>query len=158
MLSKFLSSFCFMGHSSNLEVFFPKENNKHNLNEIHHLARQGSTREDHEFRPKQLLVGQEDNNVAASLDLKVKIPSLDEAEREKEYYDSNEGFKTPTSPEHRIPAMLPYPPAPRKPKSAKRKSFQPRTVLDVSQEIESLFPVDIGVAGKSKKIKLLPNS
>ncbi|XP_027347773.1 cyclin-dependent protein kinase inhibitor SMR14-like [Abrus precatorius] len=182
MLSRFLS-FCFMDVSSNLEGFSHEEKHVNDTldTEFNLLVRQGSTREENELRPKQQLVQerdddkeQEDHEVdlqqqqnlavpvlsAAYLGLKLKIPSLGEEEREKDD-SSNEGLKTPTSPKHKIPVSLPYPPAPRKPKprpSTKRKGCHPRIVLDVSQEIESFFSsqfsVDIGAAGKNKKVKL----
>lgn len=71
----------------------------------------------------------------------------------------NNGFKTPTSLDQKIPATLKCPPAPRKPKSlpsTKRKAHHhQRVLLDLSSEIESLFPpalfADLG--GKVKKKK-----
>ncbi|XVE61871.1 hypothetical protein DITRI_Ditri06bG0074000 [Diplodiscus trichospermus] len=61
--------------------------------------------------------------------------------------DDDDGFKTPTSLDQKIPAMKQCPPAPRKPKpllSNKRKASTPSCVrnlqLDLSQEVESLFP------------------
>ncbi|XVF55291.1 hypothetical protein PTKIN_Ptkin06aG0025100 [Pterospermum kingtungense] len=56
--------------------------------------------------------------------------------------DDDDGFKTPTSLDQKIPVMKQCPPAPRKPKptpSNKRKASI-NLVLDLSQEVESLFP------------------
>ncbi|PPD87572.1 hypothetical protein GOBAR_DD15477 [Gossypium barbadense] len=75
--------------------------------------------------------------------------------------NDNDGFKTPTSLDHKIPAatILKCPPAPRKPKSlpiisspAKRKSLRRRILLDLTKEIESLFPPAL-IADLGNKIK-----
>ncbi|KAJ6699603.1 hypothetical protein OIU79_012794 [Salix purpurea] len=73
----------------------------------------------------------------------------------------DDGSKTPTSLDHRI-SITKCPPAPRKPKpflSRKRKESPPpaRTSLqlDLSQEIEALFPSTI-VADLQKKMKKSP--
>ncbi|KAL6987608.1 hypothetical protein U1Q18_013353 [Sarracenia purpurea var. burkii] len=70
----------------------------------------------------------------------LKTPLLGEFE-----VDDNDGFKTPTSLEHRIPAATQCPPAPRKLSSrplTKRKA-SPRVrrnlQLDLSEEVESTF-------------------
>ncbi|XP_039026374.1 cyclin-dependent protein kinase inhibitor SMR10-like [Hibiscus syriacus] len=74
--------------------------------------------------------------------------------------ENDDGFKTPTSLDHRIPAILKCPPAPRKPKSLpikspKRKAFRRRILLDLTKEMESLFPpallADLG--NKIKKVR-----
>ncbi|GAV69467.1 hypothetical protein CFOL_v3_12968 [Cephalotus follicularis] len=61
--------------------------------------------------------------------------------------EENDGFKTPTSLEHKMPVIKQCPPAPRKPKPTKRKisSTAPRKklLLDLSQEVESMFPMPI---------------
>lgn len=100
------------------------------------------------------------SNVKFSTNLKINIPSYKEEIKDDSL---NDGFKTPTSEEHKIPAMLS--PPPRKPKqlrpSTKRKGCcRPQILLDLTQEIESLFPfnVDLGSNGKNKKVKLLTNS
>ncbi|OAY51808.1 cyclin-dependent protein kinase inhibitor SMR10 [Manihot esculenta] len=87
--------------------------------------------------------------------LKIKLPATREFEIEEDLHD---GFKTPTSLDQKIPVILPCPPAPRKPKSLpsnKRKSSRRRVLLDLSNEIESLFPpalrADLG--GKIKKVR-----
>ncbi|KAF5751464.1 hypothetical protein HS088_TW02G00478 [Tripterygium wilfordii] len=69
--------------------------------------------------------------------------------------DQNDGFRTPTSSDHKIPVVLQCPPAPRKPRSlpSKRKSSCQRVlVLDLSKEIESLFPPNL-VGNKIKKVR-----
>ncbi|KAL6574734.1 hypothetical protein OROMI_012019 [Orobanche minor] len=58
--------------------------------------------------------------------------------------DDEDEFKTPTSSEHRIPAITECPPAPRRPPPPKwkRKSCptsRRRLALDSSEEVESLF-------------------
>lgn len=83
--------------------------------------------------------------------------------------DNDDGFKTPTSSEHRIPAILECPGAPKKtrittrsPKSKKRKSpaCRRRLVFDLAaRELESLFPTtpfmvdDVAGDKKNKKAK-----
>eukprot|EP00257_Ricinus_communis_P009230 XP_002527720.2 cyclin-dependent protein kinase inhibitor SMR14 [Ricinus communis] len=62
--------------------------------------------------------------------------------------EDNDGFKTPTSLDHKIPVTKQCPPAPGKPKippSAKRKARHTNVrrrnlQLDLCQELESLFP------------------
>lgn len=119
--------------------------------EVHDQELQPSPKQDYNnVRPKE----KQHNNVP--LDLKINIPS---------YEEEQDGFKTPTSMEHKIQATLP--PPPRKPKakqlhqSKKRKGgFNPQVILDLSQEIEYLFstsPLDLDLGpsnGKShKKVK-----
>ncbi|KAJ9178276.1 hypothetical protein P3X46_010173 [Hevea brasiliensis] len=87
--------------------------------------------------------------------LKIKLPSLGEFKIEE---DLDDGFKTPTSLDQKIPVILPCPPAPRKPKSLpsnKRKPQRRRVLLDLSNEIESLFPTALraDLGGKIKKIR-----
>ncbi|XVF76631.1 hypothetical protein PTKIN_Ptkin13bG0281800 [Pterospermum kingtungense] len=79
--------------------------------------------------------------------------------------DHDDGFRTPTSLDHKIPVIKQCPPAPRKPKplpSNKRKaspsggSTSPRArmspQLDFSQEVESLFPRPL-LADLHRKVK-----
>ncbi|KAJ4971978.1 hypothetical protein NE237_005077 [Protea cynaroides] len=83
-----------------------------------------------------------------------------------EVEDEDEGFRTPTSLDHRIPVIKQCPPAPRKPKSSfltKRKASSSSSsatrrqlfLLDLSQEIESLFPLALqaDLGRKIKKIR-----
>lgn len=72
--------------------------------------------------------------------------------------DDDEGLNTPTSAIHRISEMLQCPPAPRKPKSLqskKRRAPRPVLLLDLSREIDCLFPrpVLFEVGGQIKKFK-----
>ncbi|KAK8662825.1 hypothetical protein V6N13_024712 [Hibiscus sabdariffa] len=74
----------------------------------------------------------------------------------------DDGFKTPTSLDHKIPVMKQCPPLPRKPKpppSNKRKpSPSPSSStcrnlqLDFSKEVDSLFPTDF-LAHMHRKVK-----
>ncbi|XVF08084.1 hypothetical protein REPUB_Repub06bG0195600 [Reevesia pubescens] len=76
----------------------------------------------------------------------------------------DDGFKTPTSSDQKIPVMKQCPPAPRKPKptsSNKRKASSPSSSshtrrnllqLDLSQEVESLFPRPL-LADLHRKVK-----
>ncbi|QHO55080.1 hypothetical protein HN51_010077 [Arachis hypogaea] len=89
-------------------------------------------------------------------------------EEEKETEEEEEGFKTPTSEEHRIPAMVECPPAPAKNKNKKRTKhscyfsrhhhhhrFQSSVIHYSHQDIESLFPALHHLhGGNNKKIKL----
>ncbi|KAL3530743.1 hypothetical protein ACH5RR_010065 [Cinchona calisaya] len=78
--------------------------------------------------------------------LKVKLPE----EKEEE----EEGCTTPTSVDHKIPQVCP--PAPRKPKAVPSTNFKSssrrRVLLDLSNEIESLFRPAL-LADIGKKIK-----
>lgn len=76
--------------------------------------------------------------------------------------DDDDGFKTPTSLDHKI-SITKCPPAPRKPKpflSRKRKASPPKALtilqLDLSQELEAVFPSTI-VVDLKKKIKKSPS-
>ncbi|XWS43713.1 hypothetical protein CRYUN_Cryun16bG0127300 [Craigia yunnanensis] len=95
-------------------------------------------------------IGGESNVTASKESEKKKKISLGEF---KATDDHNDGFKTPTSLDQKIPVMKQCPPAPRKPKplpSNKRKASTPSSgstahthmnlLLDLSQEVESLFP------------------
>ncbi|GMN24223.1 hypothetical protein TIFTF001_000464 [Ficus carica] len=101
--------------------------------------------------------------------LKLKIPTSEEFRsssvaviEDQENVDHAavlDGFKTPTSLDHKIPATLKCPPAPRKPKSlpsTKRKvAARRRVLLDLASEIELLFPPAIlaDLGGKIKKVR-----
>ncbi|GAV57918.1 hypothetical protein CFOL_v3_01454 [Cephalotus follicularis] len=82
---------------------------------------------------------------------KCEIPSKEETKVEDE--DDNDGFKTPTSLDQRIPAVpKTCPPAPRK-RPSKRKDLQRRRIfLDLPDEIDSSFPQDLD--GMVKKVRL----
>ncbi|KAA8549259.1 hypothetical protein F0562_000943 [Nyssa sinensis] len=93
----------------------------------------------------------------SSLEL-VRRPSLGEFRKAGED-DDDDGFRTPTSLDHRMPLIPQCPPAPRKPKSlplTKRKADGSlRILLDLSNEIESLFPPALlgDLGGKIKKLR-----
>lgn len=60
----------------------------------------------------------------------------------KQIVTAEDGFRTPTSSEHRIPAITECPPAPRKPHPSRwKRSRSPHRCLefDTSEEVESLF-------------------
>uniref|UniRef100_A0A6N2K616 Cyclin-dependent protein kinase inhibitor SMR3 n=1 Tax=Salix viminalis TaxID=40686 RepID=A0A6N2K616_SALVM len=101
---------------------------------------------------------QEDDCEVSVPTLKIKLPSVEAFQIEDDKDDDDDGFKTPTSLDRKIPVIFQCPPATRKPKSlpsTKRKSGQRRVLLDLSNEIESLFPPapagDLG--GKLKKVR-----
>lgn len=81
--------------------------------------------------------------------LKVKLPEA----REQVMEEKDDGLATPTSPDRKIPIQV-CPPAPRKPKSvpSNHKGCRRRAFLDLSNEVESLFPAAI-LADFGKKIK-----
>ncbi|XP_050213026.1 cyclin-dependent protein kinase inhibitor SMR14 [Mercurialis annua] len=88
--------------------------------------------------------------------LNLKLPSLEEFKIQEQDVDA--GFKTPTSLNQKIPVIRSCPPAPRKPKSLpsnKRKSLARRVLLDLSNEIESLFPANVlaDLGAKIKKVR-----
>ncbi|KAE8039043.1 hypothetical protein FH972_011491 [Carpinus fangiana] len=89
---------------------------------------------------------------------KINIPSVTVGEF-RDVEDDEDGFKTPTSLDHKIPAILQCPPAPRKPKTiplTKRKAARQRILLDLSNDIEALFPqalLEDLSRGKIKKIR-----
>ncbi|XP_022747091.1 cyclin-dependent protein kinase inhibitor SMR10-like [Durio zibethinus] len=75
--------------------------------------------------------------------------------------DDDYGFKTPTTLDQKIPVMKQCPPAPKKPKplpSNKRKASTPSSggaanlQLDLSQQVESLFPRPL-IADLHRKVK-----
>ncbi|KAG6631491.1 cyclin-dependent protein kinase inhibitor SMR12-like [Carya illinoinensis] len=99
----------------------------------------------------------EDKNDSISLSsLGVRIPSLGEF---RDMEEEDDGFKTPTSLDHKIPVVLQCPPAPKKLKpkavTTKRKAARRRIPLDLSNEIESLFPstLQVDLSGTIKKIR-----
>ncbi|KAM5583679.1 hypothetical protein ABKV19_003518 [Rosa sericea] len=125
-----------------------KEEEDHDGSEVH--------QREEEDQVKSREEKQEDNFDMFVTTLKVKIPS---AEESRSLEDDNEGLKTPTSLDQKIIVSLKSPPgAPRKPKALplkKRKANRhPRLLLDLSSEIELLFPpvvcADLG-GGKIKK-------
>ena len=131
---------------------------------FHHEDCQTSRPEDHKLNdPKQeerQRCREEDLEKKISLpagaSLEIRIPSRKDVEVEGDDNPNDDGFKTPTSSDHRIPVILQCPPAPRKPKpvpSKKRKACRSRIVLDLSIEIESLFPTPILVDLGSNNIK-----
>ncbi|KAK8563699.1 hypothetical protein V6N12_035840 [Hibiscus sabdariffa] len=94
-------------------------------------------------------------------DVKAAVPD----ESETKYIDDEEddGFKTPTSLDYKIPEMKQCPPAPRKPKANKRRaspsssgtantSTHGNLQLDLSQVVESWFPVSL-VDDLHRKVK-----
>lgn len=172
-----LKSVSFMGVSDPAEMFLSeKDLNAMEFNflvrptlEIHHHECQISRTEGEEDDEVSQVVDQDQEVVAVQEEkqeedkfdllastLKLKIPTVEEF---KVVEDDDSGFKTPTSLDKKIPVPLKCPPAPRKPKSLpsstmKRKAHRHRRVfLDLSSEIESLFPpalvADFG--GKIKK-------
>jgi hypothetical protein len=69
-------------------------------------------------------------------------PSLGEV---KVIEEEDDGFKTPTSLDHKIPVIKQCPPAPKKPKPQMKRRIAAYKVrrnlrLEVSEEVESLFP------------------
>ncbi|KAK9290094.1 hypothetical protein L1049_008258 [Liquidambar formosana] len=90
----------------------------------------------------------------------LKKPSLGEFKVVDEEDDGNDGFRTPTSLENKIPVIKQCPPAPRKPKpipSTKRKvpssgARRNLRLLDLSKDVESLFPQPL-LADIGRKIK-----
>ncbi|XP_040990858.1 cyclin-dependent protein kinase inhibitor SMR10-like isoform X1 [Juglans microcarpa x Juglans regia] len=102
----------------------------------------------------------EDKHDSISLSsLGVRIPSLGEF---RDIEEEDDGFKTPTSLDHKIPVFLQCPPAPRKLKpkavvTTKRKAARRRIPLDLSNEIELLFPPStlqaLDLSGKIRKIR-----
>ncbi|KAB2098401.1 hypothetical protein ES319_A01G236300v1 [Gossypium barbadense] len=104
---------------------------------------------------------EDERNSLEFQDRKKKIISLGELKANDDGDD--DGFKTPTSLDHKIPVMKQCPPAPRKPKplsSKKRKPSSPpssggdRNLLkiDFAKEVESLFPSDV-LADIHRKVK-----
>ncbi|XAR60582.1 hypothetical protein NMG60_11034017 [Bertholletia excelsa] len=69
--------------------------------------------------------------------------------------DAKDGCRTPTSLDQIIPTVPKCPPAPKKPKSLptpKRKAASRLILLDLSSEVDSLFPQSLlGVRGKKIK-------
>ncbi|KAL7127415.1 hypothetical protein ABFS83_14G251300 [Erythranthe nasuta] len=107
-----------------------------------------------------------DQKIAFSVPvLKIKLPSsavavtVDEHGEEEEEEEEDGGCRTPKAADHEKNIPQKCPPPPRKPKSSllciKRKLGQ-RILLDLSSEIESLFPPNLlrdFVSGKIKKLR-----
>ncbi|KAK4286525.1 hypothetical protein QN277_003070 [Acacia crassicarpa] len=94
-------------------------------------------------------------DIVAAADLKLKIPSYDD--KDLDDGSSGDACRTPTSRDQKIPSC---PPAPKKPKAIpscrKRKSrVVTGNILDLSQEIESLFPAPLllDLYGKINKVR-----
>lgn len=90
--------------------------------------------------------------------LRLKMPSRGETKKDEE--EEEDGFRTPTSLDQRIPLISQCPPAPRKPKSIpsrKRKSAYGGgiMIIDLSSEVEALFPSSIvaDLGGKINKVR-----
>ncbi|XP_020224661.1 uncharacterized protein LOC109806611 [Cajanus cajan] len=171
-----------MGVSSNSKVFLSDKGASNNMDqemsllvrpavEIQHQEFQSLVQEDHQLvRLKQLSVQerdhhhhhhhQEERNQRNAISLKIEIPSHVGSKNDDDDDSSNEGFKTPTSSDHKIPAILECPGAPKKTKpraATKRKACRRRIVLDLSKDLESLFPmpcvVDLGHGLMHKRVK-----
>lgn len=107
------------------------------------------------FRPEA-----EKSVVSVSV-LKTKLPSTGvdhhhgEEEEEKEEADGE--CRTPKAVDHKENVPLKCPPPPRKPNSIPSKKRKPqRVLLDLSHEIESLFPSNLlrdFMCGKIKKVR-----
>lgn len=97
--------------------------------------------------------GKEDRSGDIVSSLKVKLPEVRQVLTVDEEGEEG-GCTTPTSADHKIPQVCP--PAPRKPKSlpssTNQKASRRRVLLDLSNEIESLFPPAL-LADFGKKIK-----
>ncbi|CAJ2655725.1 unnamed protein product [Trifolium pratense] len=75
-------------------------------------------------------------------DENIKEETSSRKQDKMENEEENDGFKTPTHIEHRIPIAKQCPFAPRKPKpSFKRRKPQSKQLLDVSCEVELLFQI-----------------
>lgn len=116
------------------------------LQELHHQEKEVGEEE-----------GKQEDNCGISVPtLKIKLPSFGAFQVE----DSDHGdvSKTPTSSDCRIPETFQCPPAPRKRKSlpsTNRKSPRRRVLLDLSNEVETLFPPALAanLGGKIKKVR-----
>lgn len=100
---------------------------------------------------EQQIRGEEKKEEILVSALRIKIPSTTTLGE----FDDEE-CSTPTSTDRRIPLVFPCPPAPRKPKPAKRKAADSRPVwLDFSKEVEALFPLSViaDFGGKIKKAR-----
>ncbi|XAR58999.1 hypothetical protein NMG60_11014610 [Bertholletia excelsa] len=90
--------------------------------------------------------------------IKIKIPTLGEFSSDDDH-DGGDGYRTPTSRKRRIPAVPSQcPPAPRKPKArplTKRKAASRRLFLDLSSEVESMFPPALLADLRAGKIRKL---
>ncbi|KAK6935874.1 hypothetical protein RJ641_032904 [Dillenia turbinata] len=98
----------------------------------------------------------QERKIIISCHLELKIPPHDVEEEEEK-----DGMKTPTSSDHKIQRILECPPAPRKPKPkslqvtrrrSSANSCRRQILLDLSNEIDSLFPLAVR-ANFSSKIK-----
>ncbi|XP_040994037.1 cyclin-dependent protein kinase inhibitor SMR3-like isoform X1 [Juglans microcarpa x Juglans regia] len=168
-----INSLSFMGVSDSQMLFSDKDLNAMKLNflakptlefqdqcptapsEDHGLIKKPEVKEkedqeqDHEEKEDKC-------NISVLSSLRLKIPPPGEF---RNVEDDDDGFKTPTSLDNKIPVVLQCPPAPRKPKpravqTKRRGAARRRILLDLSNEIESLFPpaLLVDLSGKIKKI------
>jgi len=166
MYSEF-KSLSFMGVSDSQMFLSEKDLHAMELNFLVRPTLEFQDDQDHGLHKKPEALKEEEEeeeenkckiSVVPSLEL-IKIPSV--AEFRDDVEDDDDGFKTPTSLDHKIPVIRPCPPPPRKPKTitlTKRKAARQRILLDLSNDIEALFPpallVDLsGKTRKSKKIR-----
>ncbi|KAG6629214.1 cyclin-dependent protein kinase inhibitor SMR12-like [Carya illinoinensis] len=168
-----INSFSFIGVSDSQMLLSDKDLNAMKLNflakptlefqdqcptapsEDHGLLKKSEVKEkedqeqDHEEKEDKCKI-----SVLSSLRLKIPPPG-----EFSDVEDDDDGFKTPTSLDNKIPVVLQCPHAPRKLKpravQTKRRGFARRRILlDLSNEIESLFPpaLRVDLSGKIKKI------
>ncbi|XVF68752.1 hypothetical protein PTKIN_Ptkin11bG0026500 [Pterospermum kingtungense] len=170
-----------MGSVSNSEMFLSEKDLTSTTMEISFLVRpplefqedqccqiapfQEETVQEQQDQQQQQQEKEEKCKLLMRSPLELNLPASEEFNKghknggHQEEDERNDGFKTPTSLNHKIPALLKCPPAPRKPRSLpispKRKAFHRKILLDLTKEIESLFPpallADLG--NKIKKVR-----
>lgn len=170
-----INSLSFMGVSDSQMFFSDKDLNARKLNflarptlefqdqcptassEDHGLLKKPEVKEKEDQDQQDHDEEKEDKCKISVSSLRLKIPSPRELRNIED--DDDDGFKTPTSLDKKIPVVLQCPPAPRKPKpravlTKRRGAARRRILLDLSNEIESLFPAAllVDLSGKIKKI------
>lgn len=192
MYSDQSGTFCFMGVSSKSAVFLSEKDPKRNPDpDSGSPARPAAmeTRKEEEHRrisiPEDLVLARlkqqeecdlqeedqrEKQRLHKNQEMVINVtlleaPSDDGSEINGDDDDDNEGFRTPTSSDHRIPAVLECPGAPRKKKTeaaaTKRKaapSCRRRVEFDAFEDLGSLLPappfvVDVDGGDNNKKVK-----
>ncbi|CAJ1955738.1 unnamed protein product [Sphenostylis stenocarpa] len=161
-----------MGVSSNPKIFLSDKDLKgpnlvdpelalfiqedRHLVKLKHLSLQETLQKEDQNQHNNIIV----TKPVCPITLKLDIPSsYVGSENDDDSFD--DGYTTPTSSDNKIPLILQCPGAPKKTKpkpATKRKACRRRVVLDLSQDLESLFPVPYvvdlgGGGGVNKRVK-----
>ncbi|KAL9322870.1 hypothetical protein ACSQ67_010923 [Phaseolus vulgaris] len=141
-------------HNQGCQAFIQED---HHLIKLKQLSVQerDQREEDNKDHNQEEQKQQQRNNILVTNTLKLEILSSYVASD-----NEDDGYATPTSSDKKVPAILECPGAPKKSKAKaamKRKACGRRIVLDLPQDLESLFPapcvLDLAGGGVNKRVK-----